>query len=105
MKKNGKTPLPPTLLPRLSEASAASRAAKKLSLPADAVMSLPHLSLTGNRELSVDGVKSVTEYDETGITLSCGKISVTVTGINLVIERYFADSAVITGVLTGLSFF
>lgn len=104
MKKTEKTSLPQTVTARLKKASAASRVAMRLSLPADAVMPLPHIELVGNREITVDGVLSVLNYTETDIALACGKITVTVTGVSLAIERYFADTAIIRGILTGLSF-
>ena len=88
---------------RLRTAAAVARAAARFQLPAEAVARLPHLELTGNRELRADGVCSVASFRENEITLDCGRLTVKVTGASLCIERYLGDSAIVTGIVTDVA--
>lgn len=88
---------------RLQEA-ASVKLAMKMQLPAETIGRLPRLELTGNRELVVDGVRSILEYGDTTICLDGGRVTVAVVGASLCLERYFAETATITGVFTSLEF-
>lgn len=88
---------------RLRDA-ATVKLAMGMQLPAETIARLPRLEMTGNRELVVDGVRSVTEYGETVICLDCGRVAVTVSGASLCMERYFGEATVITGILTSVEF-
>lgn len=103
MKRKNENELAKAMKPKL-ELAAAARIGMRLEIPADVMIKLPHIELTGNREILIDGVRSISEYGETCVVLECNKISVRITGTNVCIDRYIADTAVVSGVLTEISF-
>ena len=103
MKRKMDNELKKTLKPNL-ELAAAARIGMRLEIPADVMIKLPHIELTGNREILIDGVRSILEYGETCVVLECNKISVRITGTNVCIDRYIADTAVVSGILSEISF-
>lgn len=103
MKHKIENELAKSMKPKL-ELAAAARIGMRLEIPADVMIKLPHIELTGNREILIDGVRSINEYGETRVMLDCGKISVRITGVNVCIDRYISDTAVVSGVLTEIAF-
>lgn len=101
--KKKKDELAAVMKPKL-ETAAAARIGMRLEIPADVMIKLPHIELTGNREILIDGVRSISEYGETCVILDCGKINVRITGTSVCINRYLEDIAVVTGVLTEIAF-
>ncbi len=89
--------------PKLKTAAAA-RIGMRLEIPADVMIKLPHIELTGNREILIDGVRSISEYGDTQVLLDCGKINVEIIGTSVCINRYLGNEVVVSGVLTEISF-
>ncbi len=94
----------PYRLPEKFREAMAVKVAMGMQLPLEAVAGLPRMELTGNRELSLEGIRSVEMYTETRLCLNCGRVTVTIEGDSLCMERYVGQSAVITGIFTSLGF-
>jgi sporulation protein YqfC len=59
------------------------RISRRLDLPADEAAGVPRISLTGDRECSIEGECAILEYEKTGITVSAAGGSVTIRGSGL----------------------
>ena len=81
-----------------------SRALLAVDMPADLAEGLPHLELTGNRELVVEGCKSVLECDEGVVRLATGKFSVRIMGRGLVIRALTDTTAIVEGFILSVDF-
>lgn len=77
---------------------------KTLELPPDILSGMAHFELSGNREIVVDGCRSVLEYDENVIRLKAGNLTVRVTGRGLEMRNLKRDSAIIEGFIMGVEF-
>lgn len=62
------------------------------------------IEMLGNREIVVDGCKGVVEYGEGIIKLSLGEQVLSVTGVELLIESFDCNIAVIRGQIGEISF-
>lgn len=62
------------------------------------------METVSNREISVDGCRGVTEYDNTFIKLNAGHGTVTVTGQNLEIISFNEQSLMIKGKIERIDF-
>lgn len=81
-----------------------SRLARALEMPADVMKSTPHLELSGNRELLVEGCLGILSFDTEEISFSAGKYSIKVTGKDLFIRNFTADTVLVSGLLTSVQF-
>lgn len=76
----------------------------RLEIPADVLIKLPRIELIGNGEIMIDGVGSISEYSDTAIILSCGRLNVKLTGAELSVSSYVGSEIVIRGIVAQLSF-
>lgn len=82
----------------------APRIAKMLDIPSSALIGLPQMELSGNREAVVEGCQGILEYDENVVRLATGKMSIKFTGRNLQIRVLTHDSAIVEGFIVSIEF-
>ena len=75
------------------------RTAEALDLPGDVVAGLPHIELTGNRELRMENHKGILSYGADEIHISGGKLVVKVRGAGLELKSMNASQLLITGAI------
>ena len=78
------------------------RTAEALDLPGDVLAGLPHIELTGNRELRMENHKGILAYGEEEIRISGGKLEITVRGRELELRAMNAGQLFITGTIQGV---
>ena len=78
------------------------RTAEALDLPGDVLAGLPHIELTGNRELRMEHHKGILAYGEEEIRISGGKLEITVRGRGLELRAMNAGQLFITGTIQGV---
>ena len=78
------------------------RTAEALDLPGDVLAGLPHIELTGNRELRMENHKGILAYGEEEIRISGGKLEITVRGRGLELRAMNAGELLITGAIRGV---
>ncbi|MDR3344367.1 MAG: YabP/YqfC family sporulation protein [Oscillospiraceae bacterium] len=64
----------------------------------------PHLEITGNKELLVDGCKGVVAYAEEEIQLSLGDLVLSVVGADLTMRTLRFEECAITGQIASVAF-
>lgn len=64
----------------------------------------PKIEMLGNREIIVDGCKGVVEYGENLIKLNTENCVLSISGDGLVIKSYDGSVAVISGIITDITF-
>ena len=78
------------------------RTAEALDLPGDVLAGLPHIELTGNRELRMENHKGILAYGGEEIRISGGKLEITVRGRGLELRAMNAGQLLITGTIQGV---
>ena len=78
------------------------RTAEALDLPGDVLAGLPHIELTGNRELRMENHKGILAYGGEEIRISGGKLESTVRGRGLELRAMNAGQLFITGTIQGV---
>lgn len=78
------------------------RTAEALDLPGDVLAGLPHIELTGNRELRMENHKGILAYGGEEIRISGGKLEITVRGRGLELRAMNAGQLFITGTIQGV---
>ncbi len=63
-----------------------------------------HIEMKSNREITVEGCKSIDQYDENMIKIKATKMNVIFFGRNLEIKYMTYDSLVIEGFVTSVEF-
>lgn len=63
-----------------------------------------HFEMNGNREVVIEGCKSILEYDENLVRISVKKMSVSFYGRSLTIKCLTPDSLVVQGFITSIEF-
>lgn len=81
-----------------------SRFLKTMELPTDVVLELPHLSVTGNRELSVENHRGIKKYTTEQISLRYKGGLMTIFGRQLSISYIEKDDIKIEGVIEKIIF-
>ncbi len=67
-------------------------------------LNLPILEFTGNKEVSLEGVSGILEYDESVVRINSGRLIISFRGFSLSIKCLTASSLVITGTITAVEF-
>lgn len=75
-----------------------------LELPKDLILSMPVLSVTGDRELIVENHRGISYYSEQKMLIACCKQQLEITGNALMIEYYTKDSLKIRGRIVQIQF-
>lgn len=79
-------------------------AAEALELPADVVAGAPRIELIGKREFHMENHRGILSYGREEISVSGGKLLVTVRGQNLEIAAMSAGALFITGNIESVAF-
>ena len=80
------------------------KAAQKLALPADVAAGVPHLSMNGFSECSLDCHNGILEYEKDEIVVSVNTGTVTIRGIDLEVRLRHRDCLSVSGKITALEF-
>lgn len=78
------------------------KTAEVFDLPGDLVAGLPHIELTGDRELRMENHKGILAYGSEEIHISGGQLVVKVRGIGLELRSMNASQLLITGRIAGV---
>ena len=78
------------------------KTAEVLDLPGDVVAGLPHMELTGSRELRMENHRGILAYGEDEIHISGGRMVVKVRGKGLELRSMNARELLITGAIRGV---
>ena len=84
-----------SILGKLSSAS---------NLPLDVLGGMPMFEMAGNREIFIEGVSVLKRYDEDCVSLSLGKLDITICGRNLTLKNLADENILISGYLTSITF-
>ncbi len=68
------------------------------------MLSLVHMEMKSNREVIIEGCKSIEEYDENMVKVKVKKMVISFFGRNLEIKCLTPDSLVIEGFITSVEF-
>lgn len=82
----------------------AHRICEALELPEEAVRNCSNIEIVSNCCATVEGCKSVMEYDESVIKLNLGKVSVKFCGSGLTIKSLTAQQAMLEGEIISVEF-
>ena len=80
------------------------KTAEIFDLPGDVVAGLPHIELTGSRELRMENHKGILSYGSEEIHISGGKLVMRVTGTGLELRAMNAGQLLITGEIRTVEF-
>lgn len=72
--------------------------------PLTNMLSLVHMEMKSNREVIIEGCKSIEEYDENMVKVKVKKMVISFFGRNLEIKCLTPDSLVIEGFITSVEF-
>lgn len=78
--------------------------ASKMQMPTGAMPNCTHFEMNSNREVSIEGCKSILQYDENIIRINTGKMVTSFLGRNLSIKCLTPDSLVVQGFITSIEF-
>ena len=78
------------------------KTAEALDLPGEIVAGLPHIELTGSRQLRMENHKGILAYGSEEILISGGKLVVKVRGKDLELRAMNAGQLLITGAIQGV---
>ena len=73
------------------------KTAQTFDLPVDGLAGLPHISLTGDRELRVENHKGILSYGSDEIHVGCAALTVRITGTGLQLRAMNEAELLITG--------
>ena len=80
------------------------RIVKALELPKEIVLDLPHVSLLGNEELSVENYKGIIEYKSDLLRLNTKTGILRIVGKNLCLRQVTSDQIKITGCILNIEY-
>lgn len=80
------------------------KVASFLQVPIGTISSVPRFEISGNREVIIDGCKSILVYDENLVKLNTGKMITSFFGRSLTIRSLTPDSLVVEGFITSIEF-
>jgi sporulation protein YqfC len=80
------------------------KAAKALELPEELISGAPHIEMSGNRDVIIDGYMGIIEYDDEKVKLSAGKYAIKITGRDLTLKNMQRDSICISGFIYTMEF-
>lgn len=80
------------------------RLACVLDLPVEAVMDLPHLEMSGNKEILLENCRGIIGYGEEEIRVSTGRGIIRVCGQGLTLKNLRVDSIIIDGTIHSVEF-
>ena len=72
--------------------------------PISSLLNSVHLEMNGNKEVIIEGCKSILEYDENLVKISVKNMTISFFGRNLLIKCLTSDSLVIDGFITSIEF-
>ena len=77
---------------------------KSVNSPVMSLLNPVHFEMNGNKEVVIEGCKSILEYDENMVRIRVKNMSVSYYGRNLMIKCLTPDSLVIEGFITSIEF-
>ena len=77
---------------------------KKLDIPEDIIFDIPRITLLVPKELRIENYKSILEYENCKITLSCKNILIEICGENLNISLITDEEIAICGNIASMNF-
>lgn len=80
------------------------RISRALELPAGSLTGAARFEMHGNREVVVEGCRSILQYDESAIRINVGKMIACFLGRGLCIKCLTPDSLVVEGFITSIEF-
>ena len=80
------------------------RLAGVLDVPVESVMDLPHLELSGNKEILLENCRGIIGYGEDEIRVSTGRGIIRVCGEGLTLKNLRIDSIIIDGNIRSVEF-
>lgn len=86
------------------DTSVIERTEEALELPKGVFAAVPYIECMGNREIAVEGIKGVLEYDEDMVRLNGGKMMIRILGRGLNIKCYTPQSVVVEGTVLTIDF-
>lgn len=78
--------------------------AEKLSIEKEIMMDIPHLSISGNRELYIENYHSITEYTPEVIRIKTKDYTLKIDGIDLRLSFIDKEDIGISGIFAEISF-
>ncbi len=76
----------------------------KMQIPTGAISNCAHFEMNSNREVAIEGCKSILQYDENIIRINTGKMITSFLGRNLSIKCLTPDSLIVEGFITSIEF-
>ncbi len=80
------------------------RISRALELPPGCLAGAARFEMHGNREVIVEGCRSILQYDESAIRINMGKMIACFLGRGLNIKCLTPDSLVVEGFITSIEF-
>lgn len=80
------------------------RISEILELPKDAMLDLPQIILSGNREVSIDNYKGIILYSDTVMKINAKDFVITITGVSLDISNIGNDDISVSGIINKIEF-
>lgn len=80
------------------------RISEMLELPKDAMLDLPQIILSGNREVSIDNYKGIILYSDTVMKINAKDFVITITGVSLDISNIGNDDISVSGIINKIEF-
>lgn len=81
-----------------------SSLAENLELPKEVVLDLPLISVTGDREITIDNFKNIREFSEKSIGILAGGSKIYISGSGLEITYLTKESLTIKGKINQIQF-
>lgn len=76
----------------------------RLSLPLSLLSGTFQMEMAGNKEVTIDGVQGVIEYNDDCIRVSTGKMVIKFSGRNLSLKALTSDTLIISGFILAIEF-
>lgn len=76
----------------------------KFGIPKDIALDLPHITMSGNREMYIENYKALMQYTADKIIIGNKKLSMTINGENMIIKAIEEDKLLILGNFVQIDF-
>jgi sporulation protein YqfC len=77
---------------------------KKTQIPVEVFNELPQIEFSGNKEVAIEGCKSIVEYDESMVKIRCKYVDLIFFGTKLNIQIISPQGIIIDGDISNVEF-
>ncbi len=89
---------------RKEKKKALERLGELLEIPAETVLNLPHIELSGNREFLIENYRGIVEYGDEVVKINGGKLIIKLSGSGFQLKSMAPEMLVLAGRIKSIEF-